>query len=200
MGWKVSVKVRVGRQWVGARSRRSSSARMMGAKCAAVARLAGPMRQSTMALGRPRASGVVGEADAVFGGGMLLDVDVEADGGAAADGAAVFEAGVEEEAGDVGCAAEHGEEIFAEGFTELAALERAEEIADGGGAGVFGLFDGDVGHDGGEVLAGAQLRTGFELAGEECAVDEEGAEAFEDVFALRESRSRRRRSEMWSWK
>ena len=105
----------------------------------------------------------------------LLEIDVEGDAGAGADGAAVLDASGVEEAGEVDGAAQHGGEIFAESFGKFALLQGAEEVADGGGAGVFGLFDDDVGHGSEEVFAGAELGGGFELGGVESAGDEGGA-------------------------
>jgi hypothetical protein len=95
--------------------------------------------------------------DAVVGVGGLFGVDVEAEDGALADGAAAFEAGVEDEADDVAGSAKHGKEIGADSFFDAATLERAEEVADGGGAGVFWFKDDYVGHDGVEVVVGTEL-------------------------------------------
>lgn len=138
--------------------------------------------------GNGEAEGVCGgvrEADAVVGVGRLLDVDVEAEFGALADGSPFLEARVEEETGDVAEAAEEREEVGAYGLLDLAALEGAEQVADGGGAGVFGLEDDDVGHDGEEARARAELGRGFELRGVDGAVGIEGAEEVDGLLAAR---------------
>ena len=66
---------------------------------------------------------------------------------------------------------------------ELAILKRAQDVADGGGTGVIGLEDDDVGHDGVERVARAELRGGFEFTGVDGAVDVEGAEEIDDALA-----------------
>ena len=66
------------------------------------------------------------EANAVVGVGGLLDVDVEVEWSALGDGAAVFEAGVDREAQNVGKPAQQVCQILSECLCEVARLQRAE--------------------------------------------------------------------------
>ncbi len=118
------------------------------------------------------------------GGSELLHVDVEEDAGCGSEGTAAMDAGLVEQAGDVCEAAEHWGS-GGEGGRQVAPLRGAEQGADGAETGVCRFLEHEVRHDGGESFAVAQGGRGFELGGVEGALDEEGAQALDEVLAGR---------------